>query len=483
MSGGKDVDALLLKGSVAEIGAAYRSRKLSIAEAAAWFECRIEALNQKGPKLNAIRQVSSRIAGEAHRLDEELASGRNRGPLHGIPVALKDNILTDDGMKASAGAAALADFVPKRSAALVKRLHAAGAIVFAKANLTEFADFVSDIMPSEFSAAGGVVANPHGIRYDRGQGSSVGPSAVVAASLCPVAIGSETQNSIQTPASFSSIVGFKPTVGLVSRHGVVPLVTSQDSPGPLTRCVADAVLVAQAIVGPDVNDSVSLHVRRLRKDVAEGSIEGLSIGIPRRTIADRADLADVMPIFEKALSKLAAVGATIVDPCDLPTAEQLQDVRSCVFRAEFKSALNAFLEANGAPCDMGSMDDIIAWNEKHPKAIPYGQSLLIAANETGGVDDECYGVDRARDVALSLTGGIVAALAANDVDLLMVPMGAAAKATGKAGTPVVAVPVGLAPSGTPFGITLLGGPGDDFRLLAAAALIERTIGDRVIPRL
>jgi amidase len=478
-----DADALLLKGSVAEIGAAYRSRALSIAEAATWFERRIEALNQKGPKLNAVRQVSASIAEEARRLDEELAAGRDRGPLHGISVALKDNILTGDGMKASAGASALADFVPKHDAALVRRLRAAGAIVFAKANLTEFADFVSDVMPSEFSGAGGVVANPHGTRYDRGQGSSVGPAAVVAAGLCPLAIGSETQNSIQTPASFSSIVGFKPTVGLVSRHGVVPLVTSQDSPGPLTRCVADAVLVLRAIAGPDVNDSASLAIRCLRKDVVADAIKELRIGVPRRTITERADFAEVMPFFEKAISKLAAAGATIVDPCDLPTAEQLQDVRSCVFRAEFKSALGAFLEANGAPCGMGSMADIIAWNEKHPEVIPYGQPLLIAANETGGVDDERYGIDRARDVALSLTGGIMPALAANDVDLLMVPMGAAAKVTGKAGTPVVAVPVGLGPSGMPFGITLLGGPSDDFRLLAAAGLVERAVGERVVPKL
>ena len=478
-----DLDDLLLKGSIAGIGEAYRSRKLSVAEAAGWFERRIEALNGKGPALNAVREVSPHIAEEAKRLDAELADGRDRGPLHGIPVALKDNILTGDGMKASAGSAALADFLPGHDAALVRRLREAGAIVLAKANLTEFADFVSDVMPSEFSGAGGVVRNPHGMRYDRGQGSSVGPAAVVAASLCPVAIGSETQNSIQTPACFSSVVGYKPTVGMVSRHGVVPLVTSQDTPGPLARSVADALLVGRIIAAPDVNDTASLHVRRTRTAAAGVPVSGLRIGVPRRTIADRADLAEVMPLFEAALSTLSKAGAIIVDPCDLPTAEQLQDVRSVVFRAEFKSALGAFLEAHRGPCGMRSIADIIAWNEQHPEAIPYGQALLIAANETGGVDDPRYGIDRARDVALSLTGGIGAALSANDVDLLMVPMGAAAWASGKAGTPVVALPVGVAPSGSPFGVTLLAGPGDDFRLLAFASTIEQTIGDRLIPKL
>ncbi len=178
--------------------------------------------------------------------------------MHGIPVLLKDNILTGDGMPASAGAAALADFVPKHAATLVKRLRQAGAIVLGKTNMTEFADYVSDVMPSGFSGAGGVVRNPHGIEYGRGQGSSVGSAAAVAAGFAPVAIGSETQNSIQTPACYSSVVGFKPGVGAVSRAGVIPLVPSQDSPGPLTRSVADAALVFAALAGADMHDTSTL---------------------------------------------------------------------------------------------------------------------------------------------------------------------------------------------------------------------------------
>jgi len=165
----------------------------------------------------------------------------------------------------------------------------------------------------------------------------------------------------------------------------------------------------------------------------------------------------------------------------MPTAEQLHDVRSCVFRAEFKSALNAFLEGHNSPCGIGSMADLIAWNEHHPETIPYGQPLLVAANATGGTDDPHYASDRARDLALSLTGGIRAALAMSGADLLMAPMGAAAKCTGKAGAPVVALPVGAAPSGVPFGVTLFAAPGEDSRLLAAARLIEREIGDRRVP--
>ena len=472
----------ILQSSLAEIGATFRARRLSIAESIEGYLRRIEALNSVGPKLNAVRVVNPKAIEDARRLDAELAAGHDHGPMHGIAILLKDNILTADGMTAMAGAAALAGFVPRHEATLVRRLRAAGAVILGKANLTEFADFVSDVMPSEFSGAGGVVRNPHGIRYDRGQGSSVGPAAAVAAGLCAVAIGSETQNSIQTPACFSSLVGYKPSVGVVSRSGVVPLVSSQDSPGPLTRSVADAALVAGVIAAPDPSDTMSLFVRRAARP-AIGSIAGLRIGVLRRTIADRADLAEVMPQFENALSRLSRAGAVIVDPCDLPTAEQLSDVRSCVFRAEFKSGLNAFLEGNDQPCGMGSMADIIAWNERHPEAIPYGQPLLLAANATGGTDDPSYQSDRARDIALSLTGGIRAALEMSGADLLIVPMGSAARCTGKAGAPVVALPVGLAPSGVPFGVTLIAMPGDDARLLAAAQLIEREIGDRRAPKL
>jgi len=434
--------------------------------------------------LNAVRVVSPRALDDARRLDGDFAAGRNHGPLHGMAVLLKDNILTADGLTATAGAAALAGFVPRQEATLVRRLRAAGAIILGKANLTEFADFVSDVMPSEFSGAGGVVRNPHGIAYGRGQGSSVGPAAAVAAALAPIAIGSETQNSIQTPACYSSVTGFKPSVGAVSRSGVVPLVPSQDSPGPLVRSVADAALVMALLSAPDPRDTLTLlAARQHRPDLRIDSVAGLRIGVPRRAMADRPEFAAVMPLFEQALSRLSRAGAIVVDPCDLPSAEQLQDVRSCVFRAEFKAGLNAFLEGHEQPCGMGSMADLIHWNEQHPETIPYGQPLLVAANETCGLDDALYRSDRARDIALSLTGGIEAALAMSGADVLMAPMGAAAKCTGKAGAPVAALPVGLDPSGVPFGITLFAAPGDDLRVLVAAAVIERAIGDRRTPAL
>lgn len=467
-----DIDKLLLQRSIAGIGTALRTGKLSVAEATEWYLRRIDALN---PGLNAVREVSSRARDDAKQSDAELAAGRDRGPLHGIPVLLKDNVFVE-GLACTAGAKALEGFRPKRDATLVRRLREAGAIILGKTNLTEFADFVSDVMPSEFSGAGGVVKNPHGIRYDRGQGSSVGSAAAVAAGLAPFAIGSETGNSIQTPACHSSVVGYKPSVGLISRAGVFPLVPSQDSPGPLARSVADAILVATVLAGADVRDTQSLFAQ-VPLGHAPMEINGLRLGVPRRHVAER-------PEFEQVLQKLAAAGATIIDPCDFPSAEQLNEVRSCVFRTEFKAALNALLEDNNAPCGVGSMAELIAWNEKHPEAIPYGQSLLIAANATAGLDDPVYKTDRARDIALSRGGGIDAVIAMHRLDALIAPMGACAKATGKAGAPVVAVPCGMDVAGTtPFGVSLFASWATDARLLSVGAAVERAAGYRRVPNL
>jgi len=478
----KDIENILMQGSISELRALYLEKRLSVADAVSWYLSRINDISQNGPAINAVREVSLRAMDDANKADEAIARGEELQVLHGIPVLLKDNILTGDGMKAAAGAAALRNFQPAGDATLVKRLRSAGAIVLGKTNLTEFADFVSDVMPSGYSGNGGIVKNPHGIEYGRGQGSSVGSAAAVAASLCMFAIGSETQNSIQTPASYSSVVGYKPTVGLVSRAGVVPLVPSQDSPGPLTRSVEDATLVASVLAGPDMKDTASLIFSKAT--LGSLSCEGLRqirVGVMRRQIADREEFLAVMPFFENVLKKLSIAGATMIDPCDLPSAEQLQELRSSVFRTEFKAALNVFLKENGSPCGIDSMESLIAWNDAHPEYIPYGQSLLLASNATVGIDDPQYQADRAQDITLSVTEGIDAAMDMFDVDVLIAPMGAAAKLTGKSGAPVVAIPCGLGPHLTPFGVTILSKRGSDAQLLAIAQQIELVIGERKIP--
>jgi amidase len=473
-----DPDNILADASLATIGAGLRAHKYSVREVVDWYFARIGALN---PTINAVRTINPNATADARLADSELASGRDRGPLHGIPVLLKDNILVK-GMPASSGAAALADYVPDGDATLVARLRRAGAIILGKTNMTEFADYVADTMPSEFSGAGGVVRNPHGVSYGRGQGSSVGSAAAIAAGLAPVAIGSETQNSIQAPACHSSVFGFKPTVGFVSRFGVVPLVPSQDSPGLLTRTATDAALVVALLSGPDIRDTATLTgERRIAAGPQIASLDCVRIGVLRRAQADRSEFQAVMPVFEDVLSRLSHAGATMIDPCNLPSAEQLQEVRSCVFRTEFKAALNAFLADRGSPCGMDSLAAIIRWNDAHPDKVPYGQSLLLAAN--GAEMDDRYVADRARDIALSRHAGIDAAITGGGVDILIAPMAAAAKCSGKAGTPVAALPVGADLSGAPFGVTLLARWGEDAKLLAVASAIERVIGNRLLPNL
>lgn len=479
----EDPDRLIRQGSLADLRGAILARRISAVEALRYCLGRIEQLNRSGPGLNAVRSVSGSALADAERLDALGVDATTAGALHGIPVLLKDNIATADGQDMTAGAAALKGFLPRNEAALVTRLRRAGAIILGKCNMTEFADYVSDVMPSGFSGAGGMVRNPHGGAYGRGGGSSVGSAAAVAAGIVPLAFGSETQNSIQTPACNSSLVGFKPSVGRVSRSGIVPLVPSQDSPGPLTRSVADARLVYDVIAGPDPADTMSLLPERLSvgpgaADLPPGAIR---LGVPRIAMADRDDTAPVLPLFEAVLSHLARSGIGIVDPCDLPSAERLRDLRSSVFPTEFKAAINHFLAANDRPAGIGSLEALIAWNEAHPDAIPYGQPLLLAANATAGLDGAGYHADRVRDIALSRQSGIDGALAAGEVDALIFPMTVAAKCTGKAGAPVIAIPAGIGPTGAPFGITLTASWGQDRHLLAIASAVERLVGDRRIP--
>ena len=463
----QDLSIFLGSATAQAIGAAIAAGNTSSLAVTAWYLARIAQYNGGKGGLNCVRNVSPLALAAASQADAEIAAGQLRGPLHGVPYLLKDNVFTADGSPASAGCQAIASFVPPHEATLVTRLRNAGAVLLGKTNLTEFADFVADTMPSEFSGAGGVVRNPLGWRYERGQGSSVGSAAAVSARLCAFAIGTETQNSIQAPALHTSIVGFKPSVGRVSCHGIVPLVPSQDAPGVLALNVPDAALVLHAMAGAGNATMI-------------GSLQGVRIGIPRRFIADNVLTDSRQAVFERALQSLAQAGAILIDPCDLPGAAELHDVRSSVFRTEFKAGLNTLLEQL-QPCGMRSMQDIIAWNRDHPEAIPYGQSLLEAAQASPGLDSPHYLADRQRDKALSLDQGIHAALQAGAADVLLAPMSAAAKCTGKAGAPVLAIPLGVDADGLPFGVTVFSSPGEDAMVLRVGERIERLIGRRVQP--
>ncbi|MGA0572951.1 amidase family protein [Variovorax sp. VNK109] len=470
---------------IAQLGEALRSRQLTVRALVQHGLDRIAQHNAAGANLNAVRTLSPDALEAADAMQAELDAGRDRGPLHGIPYLAKDNIMVA-GLRASSGVRALAEFVPSADATIVRRLRDAGAILLGKTNMTELADYVSDVMPSEFSGAGGVVKNPHGPRYDRGQGSSVGSASAVAAGFAPFAIGSETQNSIQTPATRSSLVGFKPTVGFASRAGIAPLVASQDSPGPLARSVADAALVSAVLCAPDPRDGLTMrwvHERRQAIAATAAPLGGLRIGVPRRAMADKPAYADSIGSFTRVLDALRQAGVTLVDPCDVPSSEQLLDVVSSVFRAEFKASFDAFLQEHGSPCGIDSLQALVTWNASHPEAIPYGQVLMERAAATGPLHEDTYLADRARDLALALHGGIEAALDLGQADALLLPMDAAARMTGKAGAPVLAIPMGKGDDGQPFGVTLVARPGADAQLLSIGMAVEGVCGQRLLPRL
>lgn len=478
------MDDVLTKGSLRQLGAAIRERSVLIPELVQWYLAQIEANNHEGLAVNCIRSIDPRVHEHAQRLANEIANGIDRGPLHGIPIVVKDNIQVAGRPSGAAGCKALEQRVPTTSATLITRLQRAGAIILGSANMTEFADYVSDTMPAEFSSLGGVVRNPHGLRYGRGQGSSVGSAASVAALMSPAAIGSETQNSIQAPASYSSVVGFKPSVGSVSCAGVVPLVPSQDSPGPLTRTVDDAALLFLALRGPDPADTATLNTQLYsHRGPLPERLTQVRIGVPRLAMAERKEYADVKSQFDGVLRELAKAGATIVDPCDLPSAEQLLQQRSCVFRTEFKAALNALLAQENAGGDIRSLADLVRWNEAHPEHMPYGQSLLLAAEATDGLDSADYIADRLRDIELSRNSGIEAARRATGVDVLIAPMDSAARCTGKCGAPALTIPAGLAAKGIPFGVTLFTSIGEDLKLLAIGTLVERAIGQSIAAKI
>lgn len=468
----------LLQMTVIQLNAALSSGSISSAQLVAAYCNQIERHNRAGANLNAIRELNPEARQQAIILDEERAAGNLRGVLHGIPIVLKDNICTSDGMRTTVGAMAFADFQAPRDAYVVTRLKSAGAIILGKANLTEFTDVMSDRMASCFSALGGNVKNPYtGENYTRGGGSSVGPAAAVAAGFCAAAIGSETINSIQDPACTTSLVGLKPTVPLISGAGIVPNCLSQDVAGPFTRSVADAALLLGVIAGVDFDDPLTLaSAGHVATDYSGGlsstALREARIGIAREVYFD--NLSDEeLQITETAIDIIRQAGATVLDPVDIPTARVVADIRSSVLRNEFKSGIDAWLAALGEHAPVGSLQELIEFNLKDPDTrIPYGQALFEVAQQMPGVADPGYHADRRKDIMLSRSAGIDAAMDAYQLDAILVPQARAAKILGKAGYPAVAVPAGYTTSGQPVGLTFFGRAYSEAKLLSLAHNFE-----------
>src|SRR5688572_27264809 len=348
------------------------------------FLARIEAIDARGPKINSIIEVNPdalKIAGE---LDAERASKGPRGPLHGIPVLLKDNIDTADRMLTTAGSLALVNSRPSQDAFLVKRLRAAGAVILGKTNLSEWANFRSTRSTSGWSGRGGLTRNPYAL--DRNScGSSTGSGAAIAADLAPLAVGTETDGSIVCPSSINGLAGIKPTVGLVSRSGVIPISATQDTAGPMARSVADAVVLLNAMVGADPTDSATtVKTRPADMDYAQflkaDGLRGARIGVARNLAGfdERID-----KLFDQAIEAMRAQGAIIVDPVEVKGGKQLDDSELTVLHYEFKDGLNKYLATrSGAP---RTLEELIAFNEKESarELQEFGQEIFVIAQGKG----------------------------------------------------------------------------------------------------
>ncbi|MFJ9104715.1 amidase [Streptomyces sp. NPDC102405] len=457
----------------------------------------LERIERVDPLLNAVIEVNPDALREARRLDE---GGRPRGPLHGMPVLLKDLVETADRMHTTAGSLALEGLRPARDATVAARLRAAGAVILGKTNLSEWAGGLSLTHHAGWSARGGQTRNPY--KLDRSPNeSSSGTGVAVAANLCVAGIGTETNGSIIDPSSANCVVGVKPTVGLVGRGGVIPGVPSQDSVGPMARTVRDAAIMLGTLVGVDGRDPATAASRgRFHRDYtrfldADG-LRGARIGVPRTVYYGYSDHAD--EIAERAIGVLRAAGAVIVDPADIPTAEQLEDLPgSMVVQAyEFKRALNTYLAGAGGEHPRG-LAELIAFNRAHAdRELRYVRQDGLEAVQGLDFSEREYREALAANRRLSRAEGIDAVLRKHRLDALVMPTsgppakidlirgdtygGGASTPAALAGYPAVSVPAGFA-FGLPVGLTFMGTAWSEPVLLRLAYAYERASGVRRVP--
>ncbi len=453
---------------------------------------RIEAVDRRGPELRSIIEVNPEAEEIAAALDRERRSTGPRGPLHGIPILLKDNIETQDRMQTTGGSLALLGSFQRRDAFVAEKLRAAGAILLGKANMSEWANFRSSHSSSGWSARGGQARNPHAL--DRTPcGSSSGSASAVAAALCAASVGTETDGSILCPASANGVVGLKPTVGLVSRAGVIPIAHSQDTVGPFGRTVADVALVLEAILGPDPRDAAT-QTNRLAGGMSAfldaGALRGARIGIARETFFGYSDKSD--QVAEAAIQVLRNAGAEVVDPANIATAKAMQtsDSEMTVLLYEFKADLDAYLATLPNEAQVHSLAELIEFNIAHrdEEMAYFGQENLELALAKGPLTEPEYLQALAQNQRLARQEGIDAVMEEHRLDALMMPtgspawkidlidgdhgLGGSSQPAALAGYPAVTVPAGY-PFGLPVGITFMGRPFSEPRLLALAYAFEQ----------
>lgn len=480
--------------TVAEMRAALDAGDLTSRELVNMYIARIEAIDQYGPALQSVLQLNPDAAIIASERDEERANGQVRGPLHGIPVLIKDNIDTADQMNTTAGSLALMESQPAQDATVAAKLRDAGAVILGKTNLSEWANFRSTQASSGWSGRGGQTRNPYAL--DRTpSGSSSGSAAAVAANLTAVALGTETDGSVISPSSHCGVVGIKPTVGLTSRAGVIPIAASQDTVGVHARTVEDAAVTLGVLTGVDDRDpATSASEGHSHTDYTQflnaSGLQGARIGVPRNAgFTGYSPEADQM--FDRAIDVLRALGAEIVDPADIPTAEDLNATPGEFERLmfEFKRDINLYLQERQDP-DIRTLADLITFNERfrEQEMVFFGQEIFEMSEAFSDADQEMYDELNERLARQSGPEGIDAALQANQLDALVAPSthpatsidvvngekfpGASTGPAAMAGYPIITVPMGYA-FGLPVGLAFMGTAFSEPTLLSLAYAFEQ----------
>jgi len=479
--------------TIFELQAAMAAGNLTAVRLVEEYLERIEALDRQGPQLRSIIEINPDALVVAAELDRERQTRGPRGPLHGIPILLKDNIDTADRMHTTAGSLALLGSRPSLDATVAGKLRAAGAILLGKANMSEWANFRSSHSASGWSARGGQAVNPHAL--DRTPcGSSSGSASATAAALAAAALGTETDGSILCPASANGVVGIKTTVGLVSRAGVIPISHSQDTVGPFGRTVADAALLLGVIAGADPRDPATQSGQSGALDYTTfldaGALRGARIGIARESFFGYSEKSD--GVAEAAIATLRAAGAEVVDPANIPTAKSMQTSESelAVLLYEFKADLNTYLSALSPECEVHSLEELIAFNTAHrDQEMPYfEQEHLEMAEAKGPLTEPAYLEALAECRRLARDEGIDAIMQEKHLDALVMPttgpawkidlidgdhgLGGSSQPAALAGYPAISVPAGY-PFGLPVGITFMGRAFSESRLISLAYAFEQ----------
>jgi amidase len=461
---------------------------------------RIDDTDKNGPGLNSVIEVNPEALAIAVGMDKERKAGRVRGPLHGIPMLIKDNIDTHDRMMTTAGSLALQGSIPPQDSTVAKKLRDAGAVIIGKTNLSEWANFRSSHSSSGWSGRGGQTKNPYVL--DRNPcGSSSGTGAAIAANLAAIGVGTETDGSVVCPSNANSLVGIKPTLGLISRAGIIPIAHSQDTAGPMCRTVRDAAILLGVLSGVDSRDdatnaSVGKSSSDYTKFLDPVGLKGARIGVQRKSFGFN-DAVD--KLMNECIAVIKRSGATVIDPADIPTQGKFDDTELEVLLYEFKADLNKYLASLGPGAPVKSLKDIIDFNEKNrDRELPYfGQDIMVKAQAKGPLTEKKYLMALAKNHRMSRTQGIDAVMIKNKLDAIIAPTGGPpwptdlangdhftggySTASAVAGYPHITVPAGYV-FGMPVGISFFGRAWSEPTLIKFAYAFEQATKARRSPK-